>query len=97
MSQEIKCTPCMLDDDYIDDWEYDPKFHHPCNCPVCGGWLKWEDKGEKRLTPVCNKCGTELILLPELEDGEETGYGKICPISKPKKSLHSKNKKETET
>ena len=37
------------------------------------------------MVPICNKCGTELIAIPEKEDEEEMEWGKICPISLPKK------------
>ena len=53
----------------------------PCKCPVCGGFLKWEGD-----TPLCNKCHTELIMLPEIEDDIEMDWGKICPISLPANS-----------
>lgn len=71
---EMKCTNFVPEDEGIG----------PCKCPICGGFLKWVD-GE----PICNKCHTELIALPAVD--EDTGeviseeYGRICPISKPVK------------
>ena len=82
---ELKCTPVMDCDD--------PDDYFPPNCPVCGGFIKWIDEGEdhEQLTPVCNKCGTELIMLPYTEDGEVIdGMGKICPLSGRKKDLGAK-------
>ena len=87
---ELKCSVCVDIDD--------PEGYFPPNCPVCGGFIKWIDEGENHdtLTPICNKCGSELIMLPYVEDGEVIeGMNKICPISKPKKSLHSKEKEST--
>ena len=73
---EIKCT------EYV-NYEYDEENWYPCQCPVCAGFLTWkESEGEDEPIPICNKCKTELIAIP-YED--EIGYGKICPISKPKK------------
>lgn len=57
------------------------KHKTPCKCPICGGFLKWEGN-----IPICNKCRTELIMLPEVEDGFEMDWGKICPISLPQSS-----------
>jgi len=80
---ERKCT------EYIEgDWVEEGT--HPCNCPVCGGWLAWEIGHDDNLNeidvPVCNKCKTELIALPYFEDGEcVEGIGKICPISERKR------------
>ena len=69
---ELKCTK------YIDgDWVKEGLT--PCHCPVCGGFLAWDDP----LTPKCNKCKSELIALPEIDEetGEACEWGKICPIS----------------
>lgn len=72
-----KCTP-------VCDWN-DPEDYIPPNCPVCGGFLKYIEDGDD-LKPICNKCGAELIMLPESEDGEIIeGCYKICPISGRKK------------
>ena len=72
---DLKCTQYSTYDDDFDE------HITPCPCPVCGGFLKWV--GEK---PICNKCGTELIAIPEKDEetGKEYEQGKICPISKPK-------------
>jgi hypothetical protein len=73
--QELECTRYVEDDD---EWPYMPP-----KCPVCGGFLKWNNGN-----PICNKCGTDLLVIPDKDEetGEETEYsGKICPISKPKK------------
>jgi len=84
---ELKCSPC-IDCDY-------PEDYRPPNCPVCGGFLVWKDEGEEheQLTPICHKCGVELIVLSEtFEDGEiMEGYYKICPISGRKKGLGAKS------
>lgn len=72
--KEIKCTEYM-------EADYDEPLP-PCKCPTCGAFLKWIAEGDKELKPVCNKCKAELIAIP-YED--EIGYGKICPISPPKK------------
>jgi hypothetical protein len=66
---------------YIND-DYDDENHRPCSCPVCGGFLKWEEK-DGELQPICNKCEYPLIAYPIVEDGEVSEYeGKICPIGK---------------
>lgn len=60
----------------------------PCNCPVCGGFLKWEwNKNREDFDPKCNKCGAELIALPDHDEEtkEELPFGRICPISERKK------------
>jgi len=75
MSQtELKCTRYY----YLDDDEP----HVPCKCPVCGGFLKWENE-----KPFCSKCGADLLVIPEKDEetGEEMEQGKICPISKRKR------------
>ena len=78
-----KCT------NYVDgDWVEEGLS--PCHCPVCGGFLAWEEDMDEDcndiIVPVCNKCKTELIALPYVEDGEVIeGMGKICPISERKK------------
>lgn len=71
---ELKCTGYM----YIDD----DMPSTPCHCPVCGGFLKWEDE-----VPICTKCGTDLISIPDRDEetNEVLEWGKICPISLPKK------------
>lgn len=71
---ELKCTEYVL-------YDTDEQFR-PCKCPVCGGFLKWNDG-----KPICTKCGAGLLVIPERdeEDGTELGYGKICPISLKKK------------
>lgn len=63
--------------------EYGELNFIPCQCPVCGGFLKWVND-----EPICNKCRTELLIIPERDDdGNEKPWGKICPISKPKKVM----------
>jgi len=68
---ELKCTEYILMD-------CDEQNFRPCNCPVCGGFLKWNDG-----KPTCTKCGADLLVIPERDEetGEELEYGKICPIS----------------
>lgn len=69
----MKCT------EYVHgDWRDEHEYYFPPNCPVCGGFLKFEGNN-----PICNKCKTELIMLPYTEDGIEYEWGKICPISLP--------------
>lgn len=76
--RELKCTEYIYD--APEEWN-----NRPCQCPVCGGFLKWE--GENKDIPVCNKCHAELIMIPYRDDetGEELDWGKICPISLSKK------------
>lgn len=72
--QELKCTSYEPYD------EGDP-LYFPCHCPACGGFLSWE-----RDKPICKKCGTELLAIPDKDEfGEELPTGKICPISLPKR------------
>jgi hypothetical protein len=75
----------MIDNCTGYDENIDPQDGHPCQCPVCGGWLAWDENGE----PVCNKCGAELVKVPEVdEDTKETmECGKICAISGRKKTI----------
>lgn len=73
----MKCSEYITEND--DDL-------YPCHCPICGGFLKWEwNHKENEYDPICNKCGTELMTFPEIDEetGEELNYGKICPISNP--------------
>lgn len=74
---EPKCTEFV-------EYEGDGSDWCPCSCPVCGGFLKWQNIED---IPICNKCGTELLVIPEHDEetGEDLGCGKICPISLPKK------------
>ena len=59
----------------------------PCKCPICGGFLKWvTDYKTREQKPVCNKCKTELMTFPDIDEetGEEHDWaGKICPIETP--------------
>lgn len=75
---EIKEVPCS---EYCED-DYGER-HIPCKCPKCGGFLKWNIVTD---TPVCNKCGVELLVIPNID--EETGkvlaWGKICATGEPK-------------
>lgn len=81
---ERKCTNYM-EGDWVEEGL------SPCHCPVCGGFLAWEDDHDSEMNeivvPVCNKCGTELIAIPEKDEetGEILSWGKICPISERKK------------
>jgi len=70
-----KCTEYFDDDDC-----YDSKHLLPCQCPVCKGFLSWDETGE---IPICNKCGAELAKIPEIDEEtkEEIGCGKICALS----------------
>jgi len=71
MTSELKCTPYEMYDGDDSNWI-------PCKCPICGGFLKWNNEVMK-----CKKCGTELLVIPEQDEetGEELEWGKICPIS----------------
>ncbi len=71
---EIPCTAYYIDDD--------PEHRTPCKCPKCGGFLRFD--GDER--PVCNKCGVELVMIPDIDDesGEQMDWGKICPTGEPK-------------
>jgi len=81
----MKCTRYEL----VDYHPFDER-PPPCRCPTCGGFLKWDEN-----TPICNKCHTELIMLPDIDEetGEEEEWGRICPISQPH-SLSRKVRKE---
>lgn len=72
---DLKCTLYIT---------YDPDdlSFYPCQCPVCAGFLTWEND-----KPICNKCGAELFIIParDEETKEELEYGKICPIALKKK------------
>jgi len=85
---ELKCTTYEECDD--------PELWRPCHCPVCAGFIKWIKK-DRQLIPVCNKCGSDLIAIPEVEDGEELEYGKICPISRPKINRPRRPRRKTKT
>jgi len=77
----MKCSSYV-----IGDWQDHMEYPRPCHCPSCGGFLKMERKWETgELDPKCNKCKTELIMLPEVDEetGDELEWGKICPISHP--------------
>jgi uncharacterized protein YbaR (Trm112 family) len=66
----------------------------PCHCPVCKGFLKWvydEDMGE--LQPVCNKCHTPLITIPDKDSTEDFEWGKICAL-KPLSNVPEETKGE---
>ena len=83
----MKCSNYVIEDH--EWWER----RTPCKCPICGGFLKWEKDWRTGDTqPKCNKCKTELIMLPVIEDGMELNWGKICPISLPQSSLFKENK-----
>lgn len=60
-------------------------------CPVCGKPLINFEPDMLEFPISCDKCGAELIILPSSEADPDMDYGgKICPISKPKKSTSSK-------
>jgi hypothetical protein len=71
----IECT------EYIqDDAQYEETWKNLCRCPVCKGWLP--QYFPERFN--CKKCGAELMLFPDVVDGEELYSGRICPISEVK-------------
>lgn len=74
---DLKCT------NYTELAGIEEYWKRPCQCPVCGGFLKWLDSN----TVVCNKCKSDLLIIPDKDEttGEELEWGKICPISQPKK------------
>ena len=84
---EIKCTEYAYNDDP------DAKVT-PCKCPVCGAFLKFE--GENYDQPKCNKCGTDLLMIPDRDEetGKELDWGKICPISGPSKNTDKQSVKQ---
>jgi hypothetical protein len=43
--------------------------------------LKWDND-----VPICNKCGAELIAIPDENCDREFETGKICPVSASKKA-----------
>ena len=51
----------------------------PCQCPVCKGWIKWVWIDDE-MTPVCNKCKTPLVTIPDADSTEDYEWGKICAI-----------------
>ena len=57
--------------------DFDETQNRPCHCPVCGGFLKWSDILED---PVCNKCHTRLVAIPDPESDETAEWGKICVL-----------------
>lgn len=62
------------------DWDHDNPHLNFCRCPKCKGFLPQSFPNDKPFT--CKKCGTELMVFPIIEDGEELpDVGKICPIS----------------
>lgn len=79
MSKELKCSYYRMYEPEDEGWS------QPVSCPVCGGFLAWND-GE----PKCNKCGAELLVIPDREDGEELETGKVCPISLGKIEAHTR-------
>ena len=71
-----ECTEYYWNDDMdIDDYK------RPCHCPKCKGFLKWEEKDGEHI-PICNKCHTPLVVIPDRESTEDSECGKIC-ILKP--------------
>lgn len=73
MTSELKCSAYEMVD--MDEWS-------PCRCPVCGAYVKSFIKPEdlKR----CKNCGTELLVIPDVDDGTPLEVGRICPISQKK-------------
>jgi hypothetical protein len=60
-----------------DGGDDDPRAR--CHCPVCKGFLKWEEK-DGELIPICNKCHTLLTTIPDPESDEEVEWGRICVL-----------------
>jgi uncharacterized protein YbaR (Trm112 family) len=58
----------------------DPDRLNPAHCPVCKGFLKWVEKEGEGLQPVCNKCHTPLVTIPDSESTEDWEFGKICAL-----------------
>ena len=77
----MKCTG-YIEGDWVEEGL------SPCHCPVCGGFLAWETDHDvdmnEIIVPVCNKCKTELMTFPYIDEetGEKQTWGKICSISK---------------
>jgi hypothetical protein len=74
------CTRYTSANGYEDEW----LAKHKCQCPVCKGFLSWDDNGE----PHCNKCEAELVLVPDIDEDTKDilEEGKICAISGRKKT-----------
>lgn len=72
MNNKLECTL------YI-EYEFEDPNWYPCQCPICKGFLKWEND-----KPKCNKCGAELLAIPDIDEetNEILTSGKICPLSK---------------
>ena len=79
MNGELGCSRYIV-------YDFDDSSYYPCNCPVCGGWLKWEVENDE-WKPICNKCHADLIAIPDRDEelGEDLDSGKICPLSLAKK------------
>jgi hypothetical protein len=66
----------------------------PCQCPVCKGWLKWVyNEADGEYQPICNKCRTPLIKIPDAEASEDCDWGKICAL-KPLENNPKEQQKE---
>lgn len=86
-------NPCSR---YSDDC--DPEDWHPCQCPICGGFLP----GDIFQDPlVCKKCGSELIAIEaseKLKDSDDWNgeSGRICVVTRGQKKTKQQTKEERE-
>jgi hypothetical protein len=77
-----KCTEFCISED---EEEYEKYEGWLPPCPICGSDLADFEPEWLEAPLTCNKCGTELIILPSTETDPNMAFGgKICPISKPK-------------
>jgi len=84
---ENHCTPYVTDCD--DNCT-------PCKCPVCGGFLS-RDIFQDPL--ICKRCGSELVAIDHSEEFKESddydfSEGKICVVTKRKKTKQTKEERE---
>jgi hypothetical protein len=76
---------------YISD---DVDHKNPAHCPVCKGFLKWVEKEGEGLQPVCNKCKTPLITIPDDDATDDFEFGKICALKPNPSFVDEPSKKE---
>ena len=55
---------------------------NPAHCPKCKGFIKWIEKKGEGLQPICNKCHTSLVLIPDKDSDDDYECGRICILKK---------------